>query len=75
MLLLSFVNSNRGPQVLGFLRLTLLGRAVALKEKAPKRWLAALAAVISSAVPMRLALGFTKYEPGGLRYEYFDRCV
>lgn len=72
MLLLSFVNSNRGPQVLGFLRLTLLGRAVALKEKAPKRWLAALAAVISSAVPMRLALGFTKYEPGGLRYEYFD---
>ena len=71
-LLLSFVNSNRGPQVLGFLRLTLLGRAVALKEKAPKRWLAALAAVISSAVPMRLALGFTKYEPGGLRYEYFD---
>lgn len=72
MLLLSFVNSNRGPQVLGFLRLTLLGRAVALKEKAPKKWLAALAAVISSAVPMRLALGFTKYEPGGLRYEYFD---
>lgn len=72
MLLLSFVNSNRGPQVLGFLRLTLLGRAVALKEKAPKRWLAALADVISSAVPMRLALGFTKYEPGGLRYEYFD---
>lgn len=72
MLLLSFVNSNRGPQVLGFLRLTLFGRAVALKEKAPKRWLAALAAVISSAVPMRLALGFTKYEPGGLRYEYFD---
>ena len=72
MLLLSFVNLNRGPQVLGFLRLTLLGRAVALKEKAPKRWLAALAAVISSAVPMRLALGFTKYEPGGLRYEYFD---
>lgn len=72
MLLLSFVNSNRGPQVLGFLRLTLFARAVALKEKAPKRWLAALAAVISSAVPMRLALGFTKYEPGGLRYEYFD---
>lgn len=71
-LLLSFVNSNRGPQVLGFLRLTLFVRAVALKEKAPKRWLAALAAVISSAVPMRLALGFTKYEPGGLRYEYFD---
>lgn len=71
-LLLSFVNSNRGPQVLGFLRLTLFARAVALKEKAPKRWLAALAAVISSAVPMRLALGFTKYEPGGLRYEYFD---
>ena len=71
-LLLSFVNSNRGPQVLGFLRLTLFGRAVALKEKAPKRWLAALAAVISSAIPMRLALGFTKYEPGGLRYEYFD---
>lgn len=72
MLLLSFVNSNRGPQVLGFLRLTLFVRAVALKEKAPKRWLAALAAVISSVVPMRLALGFTKYEPGGLRYEYFD---
>ena len=72
MLLISFVNSNRGPQVLGFLRLTLFVRAVALKEKAPKRWLAALAAVISSAVPMRLALGFTKYEPGGLRYEYFD---
>ena len=72
MLLLSFVNLNRGPQVLGFLRLTLFVRAVALKEKAPKRWLAALAAVISSAVPMRLALGFTKYEPGGLRYEYFD---
>lgn len=72
MLLLSFVNSNRGPQVLGFLRLTLFVRAVALKEKAPKRWLAALAAVISSAVPMRLALGFTKYEPCGLRYEYFD---
>ena len=72
MLLLSFVNSNRGPQVLGFLRLTLFVRAVALKEKAPKRWLATLAAVISSAVPMRLALGFTKYEPGGLRYEYFD---
>ena len=72
MLLLSFVNSNRGPQVLGFLRLTLFVRAVALKEKAPKRWLAALAAVISSAVPMRLALGFTKYEPGGLIYEYFD---
>ena len=72
MLLLSFVNSNRGPQVLGFLRLTLFVRAVALKEKAPKRWLAASAAVISSAVPMRLALGFTKYEPGGLRYEYFD---
>ena len=72
MLLLSFVNSNRGPQVLGFLRLILFVRAVALKEKAPKRWLAALAAVISSAVPMRLALGFTKYEPGGLRYEYFD---
>ena len=72
MLLLSFVNSNRGPQVLGFLRLTLFVRAVALKEKAPQRWLAALAAVISSAVPMRLALGFTKYEPGGLRYEYFD---
>lgn len=72
MLLLSFVNSNRGPQVLGFLRLTLFVRAVALKENAPKRWLAALAAVISSAVPMRLALGFTKYEPGGLRYEYFD---
>ena len=72
MLLFSFVNSNRGPQVLGFLRLTLFVRAVALKEKAPKRWLAALAAVISSAVPMRLALGFTKYEPGGLRYEYFD---
>lgn len=72
MLLLSFVNSNRGPQVLGFLRLTLFVRAVALKEKATKRWLAALAAVISSAVPMRLALGFTKYEPGGLRYEYFD---
>lgn len=72
MLLLSFVNSNRGPQVLGFLRLTLFVRAVALKEKAPKRWLAALAAVISSAVPMRLALGFTKYEPGRLRYEYFD---
>lgn len=72
MLLLSFVNSNRGPQVLGFLRLTLFVRAVALKEKAPKRWLAALAAVISSAVPMRLALGFTKYELGGLRYEYFD---
>ena len=72
MLLLSFVNSNRGPQVLGFLRLTLFVRAVALKEKAPKRWLAVLAAVISSAVPMRLALGFTKYEPGGLRYEYFD---
>lgn len=72
MLLLSFVNSNRGPQVLGFLRLTLFVRAVELKEKAPKRWLAALAAVISSAVPMRLALGFTKYEPGGLRYEYFD---
>ena len=72
MLLLSFVNSNRGPQVLGFLRLTLFVRAVALKEKAPKRWLAALAAVISSAVPRRLALGFTKYEPGGLRYEYFD---
>lgn len=72
MLLLSFVNSNRGPQVLGFLRLTLFVRAVALKEKAPKRWLTALAAVISSAVPMRLALGFTKYEPGGLRYEYFD---
>ena len=72
MLLLSFVNSNRGPQVLGFLRLTLFVRAVALKEKAPKRWLAALAAVTSSAVPMRLALGFTKYEPGGLRYEYFD---
>lgn len=72
MLLLSFVNSNRGPQVLGFLRLTLFVRAVALKEKAPKRWLAALAAVISSAVPMRLALGFTKYEPDGLRYEYFD---
>ena len=71
-LLLSFVNSNRGPQVLGFLRLTLFARAVALKEKAPKRWLAALAAVISSAVPMRLALEFTKYEPGGLRYEYFD---
>ena len=71
-LLLSFVNSNRGPQVLGFLRLTLFARAVALKEKTPKRWLAALAAVISSAVPMRLALGFTKYEPGGLRYEYFD---
>lgn len=71
-LLLSFVNSNRGPQVLGFLRLTLFVRAVALKEKAPKRWLAVLAAVISSAVPMRLALGFTKYEPGGLRYEYFD---
>ena len=71
-LLLSFVNSNRGPQVLGFLRLTLFARAVALKEKAPKRWLAALAAVISSDVPMRLALGFTKYEPGGLRYEYFD---
>ena len=71
-LLLSFVNSNRGPQVLGFLRLTLFVRAVALKEKAPKRWLAALAAVISSAIPMRLALGFTKYEPGGLRYEYFD---
>lgn len=72
MLLFSFVNSNRGPQVLGFLRLTLFVRAVALKEKAPKRWLAAVAAVISSAVPMRLALGFTKYEPGGLRYEYFD---
>lgn len=72
MLLLSFVNSNRGPQVLGFLRLTLFVRAVALKEKAPKRWLAALTAVISSAVPMRLALGFTKYEQGGLRYEYFD---
>lgn len=72
MLLLSFVNSNRGPQVLGFLRLTLFVRAVALKEKAPKRWLAALAAVTSSAVPMRLALGFKKYEPGGLRYEYFD---
>ena len=72
MLLLSFVNSNRGPQVLGFLRLTLFVRAVALKEKAPKRWLAALAAVTSSAVPMRLALGFTKYEPGGLRYEYFE---
>lgn len=72
MLLLSFVNSNRGPQVLGFLRLTLFVRAVALKEKAPKRWLAALAAVTSSSVPMRLALGFTKYEPGGLRYEYFD---
>ena len=72
MLLLSFVNSNRGPQVLGFLRLTLFVRAVALKEKAPKRWLAALAAVISSAIPMRLAFGFTKYEPGGLRYEYFD---
>lgn len=72
MLLLSFVNLNRGPQVLGFLRLTLFVRAVALKEKAPKRWLAALAAVTSSAVPMRLALGFTKYEPGGLRYEYFD---
>ena len=71
-LLLSFVNSNRGPQVLGFLRLTLFVRAVALKEKAPKRWLAALAAVISSAIPMRLAFGFTKYEPGGLRYEYFD---
>ena len=31
-----------------------------------------MAAVTSSAVPMRLALGFTKYEPGGLRYEYFD---
>ena len=71
LLLLSFTNANRGPQVLGFLRLTLLIRALCLKEKSPQKKGAFLAAGISSAIAVTMAWGFTKYDTSGLRWEYF----
>ncbi len=71
-MLLSFTNANRGPQVLGFLRLTVLIRALSLKEQGMKRWLSALIAVLSSIIPVGLAWGFTKYDKSGSQFEYFD---
>ena len=71
-MLLSFTNSNRGPQVLGFFRLTLLIRALSLKEKSPRRIIAALVAIVSSIIPVAMAVGFTRYETGGLQWDYFD---
>ena len=70
--LLSFTNSNRGPQVLGFFQLTLFIRALSLKEKSPNRIVAALVALVSAAVPAFLAWGFTKYDTSGCVKEYFD---
>lgn len=70
--LLSFTNSNRGPQVLGFFQLTLFIRALSLKEKSPNRIVAALVALVSAAVPAFLAWGFTKYDTTGYIKEYFD---
>ena len=71
-MLLSFTNSNRGPQVLGFLRLTLLVRALSQKETTPKAWIAGLVAILSAAVSTAMAWGFTKYDTSGLQYEEFD---
>lgn len=70
--LLSFTNSNRGPQMLGFLQLTLLIRALSLKEKSPNRIVAALAALFFAAVPVFMAWGFSKYDESGCVSEYFD---
>lgn len=72
LMLLGFTNANRGPQVLGFLRLTILIRALSLKESSMKRWLSVLIAMLLSIVPVGLAWGFTQYEKGGLRFDYFD---
>lgn len=71
-MLLGFTNANRGPQVLGFLRLTLLVRALSLKEKSPRRIVAFFVAILSSVIPVAMAWGFTQYEPSGLKWEYFD---
>lgn len=71
-MLLSFTNSNRGPQVLGFFRLTLFIRALSLKEKSPRRIIAAFAAIVSAMIPVAMAVGFTRYETGGLQWDYFD---
>lgn len=71
-MLLGFTNANRGPQVLGFLRLTLLVRALSLKEKSPRRIVAFFVAILSSVIPVAMAWGFTQYEPSGLKWEYFN---
>lgn len=70
--LLSFTNSNRGPQVLGFFQLTLFIRALSLKEKSPGKIGSAVAALIVSCIPVIMAWGFTKYDTSGCVTEYFD---
>ena len=70
--LLSFVNSNRGPQVLGFFQLTLFIRALSLKEKSPRKIYSVLTALIVSCIPVIMAWGFTKYDTSGCVKEYFD---
>lgn len=70
--LLSFVNSNRGPQVLGFFQLTLFIRALSLKEKSPRKIFCVMAALIASCIPVIMAWGFTKYDTSGCVREYFD---
>lgn len=72
LIFLSFTNQNRGPQVLGFLRLTILIRALSLKKTSANRRFTILSAAILAVVPVGLAWGFTQYEPGGLRFNYFD---
>ena len=70
--LLSFTNSNRGPQMLGFLQLTILIRALSLKEKSPSRIVSVLSALLFAAVPVCMAWGFSRYDTSGCVSAYFD---
>ena len=70
--LMCYTNGNRGPQVIGFLRLFILVRALALKKRAIGKWFCACAAVLSAVLAIGMAWCFTRFAAEEIRYGYLD---
>ena len=69
--LLNYTNAHRGPQVIGFLRLFVLIRALSCKEQAVKRLPAAGIAGAAAVFAVGISWCYTKHDSAAERYEYW----
>lgn len=72
-MLLFYTNGNRGPQVIGFLRLFILIRALSLREKGMGRCTSIILALVSSVFAVGMAWCFTHYAHPSFRCGYLDQ--
>jgi len=71
-LLLTFTNAHRGAQVIGFLRLFILARALTCKTEAVKRGWAGLGALAGSGFVVWMSWCYTQYDASVCRFSYWD---